>query len=123
MRLSKADAEHFRNVADRYVLATGVKEFEVGDVVDWGMALGDLTMHRKRIRDVFMSDMSEALRSHVAKDEAGNQIRLRHCVQTLLKGNGSREQQQTLWAHLDDARDEFMIQSFRQRRRRCVADV
>jgi hypothetical protein len=123
MRMSNRLAEHYRAVADRYRLATGATEYEVSEVVAWGQARGELDLPPEEVQVVLMERMSEALRSDAGTDKFGRKVRLRHCVEIMRNGGDRRLCQRTLWAHVDDARDEFLYESLVQRRRRIGADV
>jgi hypothetical protein len=120
MRLSKTVADHFREVADRYAQVTGETTYVIADVVDWARDCGQLELCEEGIREALMHRMSEALRSHTARDALGRKIRLRHCVEYRGNGDGT---QRTLWAHIKDAPDSFLLESLWQRHKRVEADV
>lgn len=124
MRLPSKDvANHYRLLADQYVQSSGCTEYELIDVVQWAMARGELELSPDDIAEIHRDRLGEALRTDVTKDAAGRKVRLRHCVQMILNGNERDPKQRCLWAHLDDARDEFLWESLNQRRSRIRADV
>lgn len=123
MRLSRSEAERLRNVADRYAREAGLTEIEVMEAVAWGVRQGELGLSEEEVHEVLVHRMSEALRCHNLKLPDGTRVRLRHCVEIMANGNGRALKQRTFWSHVDDARDEFLVESLRQRRGRIGADV
>ena len=120
MRLaSRAMAQHYREIADRYARETGETHCAVVDVVRWAMKRELLQITPGQLEDLYTKYMSAALREDQTTDEHGNSVRLRHCAAVECNGDGVR----TLWAHLDDATDEHLLLALRQRRRAIKADI
>ena len=123
MRMSKAKAEHYRSVADEYVATIGSKEYAVSEVVTWGMQNGKLAFSREDIFDTHAERMSESLRLDTTTDGQGRKVRLRHCVETKEKDAEGKTEQRILWAHIDDATDDFLLTALMQRHDKIKKDV
>lgn len=123
MRLSKAAAEYYRSLADRYAREKDVKEYELGEVIAWANEKDLLDLTPREITEVHCTLLSEALRSDMGKDSQGRRVRLRHCVESVRNGNGRTPQLRAVWAHVDHAKAGFLRRSLEQRRQRIVRDV
>jgi hypothetical protein len=73
-----------------------------------------LAWHRERF--------SEAQRLDQARWR-GRKVRRRHCIDTRTCDGTGHPIQRTLWATVDQATDDFLLESLRQRRARIHADV
>lgn len=122
MRFDKETLREYRSLADQYKLATGKTTYRLMDVIDWGFARNKLSSQAVDVRRIHEAILAEALRTDVTKDEFGNKVRLRHCVEMVSEGEGGDVKQLTLWGDLD-APDPFLVESLLQRRRRIEADV
>jgi hypothetical protein len=123
MRLSRATARHYRELADGYSRTTGQAEYQAADVIVWALGRRQLEMSPEDIRDYHTQRLSEALRSEKTVDGRGRQVRLRHCVESAVLNDDGVVRQRCLWAHLDTARDAFLLESLLQRRREIGRDV
>lgn len=123
MRMSRKAAEHYRELADRYSQETGETEYQLAHVVTWADQRDLLDHTSSEIRAFYIERFSEALRSHTCADRCGRRVRLRHCVEINDMAPGQPAQQRSLWAHVADASDAFLLESLRQRRGRIGADV
>jgi hypothetical protein len=120
MRMTRCQAEFFREVADRFSRATGQNEYPAAAAVDWARGRGELELSPDDQREILVARMSEALRSDTTTDANGRRVRLRHCV---TNPPTAGESECTLWSHVDVAQPEFLRESLRQRRRRIADDV
>ena len=50
-------------------------------------------------------------------------VRLRHCVETKEKDAEGKTEQRILWAHIDDATDDFLLTALMQRHDKIKKDV
>ncbi len=123
MRLTKAKAEFFREIADRYRAATGKTVIEAGEAVAWAMARGELELSPDEVRKTFTAMMSAALQEDSTVDGDGNKIRLQWSLEVQGDGSDGKPVQRVLWAHIDAAEDEFLAESLRQQYRRIASDV
>src|ERR1700735_3300907 len=122
-RITSEAAKHYRNLADRFSRETGKTTFEVHEVVSWADRGGELELSPEEIASIHAGRLSEALRSDVATDDKKRTYRLRHCMEAPVAVEDGKFRQRTLWAHIDEATDDFLIVSLQQRRKRIADDV
>ena len=125
MRYSKERLESYRNIIDRFCLATGQTQYEVSQVAAWAIDRGEVALSQDDLRHYHAEIFREASRTHTITDRHGNKVRVRHCVEVTVNGEQGFDKpvQKTLWAHADEAPTSFLIESLRQRRSRCAADI
>lgn len=128
MRIDKKTVQHYRELVGAYQTDTGETEINSLDVVRWGMAKGKLELSPAQIEDFHRNCLSESLRQANMEDDKGRKVRIYHSLTTTAEREvgdkeGQRPVQRTLWAHVADASDEFLLESLRQRRSSIRADV
>ncbi len=121
MRLSKADAKHFREVSDEYQRVKGLELIEVADAVDWGMENGHLAASINP-RDWHIACMSAALQEDSFIGPDGHKIRRRLCIQNNAIDAEGHTRQRNLWGHIDTAPSYVKINYVEQQLNRVRAD-
>jgi hypothetical protein len=116
-------ARFLREIADHFSREKGLVKYDAGEVVDWAMARGDLDLSPAETRKILIGQMSSALREDTTTDRNGNKVRLRYNLQIKQVGPDGKVVQRFLWAHVDDADDVFLIESFRQMKAAIEGDV
>jgi hypothetical protein len=123
MRLNKDMADVYRNAADQFKVATGRTEYEALEVVRWAVARRLIEVSPEEIEDIHRERLAESLRLDVGSHN-GQKVRLRHCcIVPTPSDDGKKLIQRTLWSHVDDATDDFLLTSLTQRRSQIQGDV
>lgn len=123
MHLTKSEARHYREIADRYKLAVGEQTIEAGAAVRWALDRKELELLPATLQAIHAERLSEAMRMDVTRDRLGRKVRLRHCVKVPSTNEHGVPVQRHLWAHVDDAPDEHLRISLLQRRDQIQCDV
>jgi hypothetical protein len=123
VRFTKSELESYRNLIDRYRLATGKKHYTAHEVLEWAERREEIDFTPAAIRRFHLTALAEASRSDTATDGEGNKIRLRMCVETQSNGDADEPVQQTLWAVAAEAETSFLVEALRQHHERIAADV
>lgn len=123
MRLSKDEKENLRALADTYAREHGVTEYEIKDVVRWGMATSRLEMSDFAMEEFFGERMRVALSSDCIQTPSGSTVRVRYSIKVRSNGEADKPVDRHLWSHIDDARDEFVIEAIRIRVLAAKADI
>lgn len=124
MRLKKEEAKDLREIVDRYNRVTGQEAgYDVREVIEWAVKKKLLKEPDEVIFDFYTPRFSEALRSDSLRLSDGSKVRTRFCVEVKGTDDEGKPFTRHLWSHLEDASDEFIRKSFRQRLKRIKADM
>lgn len=123
MRVSKQKLEHYRAVIDEYCRETGKTQYEHHEVADWAIAGDRVDFTADDVRQLHIAYFTEASRSHTITNPGGQKVRVRHCVELESNGDTEKPTNRTLWSHVDDASEHFLITALVQKRSRVDADI
>jgi hypothetical protein len=123
MRVSKRIREAYLELVDQYVRETRQTTYTIGELVAWGMGQGRLQMSPAQKADFHAWIFSESLRADRLSDCRGREVRARHCVTVRKMNEVGKSVPLCLWSHIDDATDEFLLESFRSRKAAIRSDL
>ncbi len=116
MRLNKDDSAYYREVIDEYKRVHGLQTYELREVLEWAIRKRRLELPPDFEMDYHLERASQAQREDVVSDGNGARCRRRFAVTvTTTNPETGRSTQRHLWGDIDDAPDDFIQESIRQR--------